>query len=463
MDIETQAPTERHSNHWKHTPRFPRCPHCLSSALDGGPVGTLVCAACCRTVPAPPRSSVLASWELDPRLADDWDRYSRTTPGHADDHRPWPGPLVTMWGSSTAREDGKAPPADGEDRAPRVVRQAKRGSVDDLLDGLVREYVAGTEALVDVAHRLEALARLENGTAPPAKSSRPSVVAGRRARGASAIRQVLLDHTAEATGEAPAPTGSTRAHEIPWWHQHVALASLGLLAGLYEVVTNAIKDRGVEWMGSLDRVAPRTERVEPFANVRHAVDVAFSTTGAAQLGGGSPRLGGAMAKHALPQGLVFGAMAVHPTRNGSEHAPGEDAVIERVDLLKAIGAARVGRVVDDKGNVTDEGRSLDATDLELLGLVDHGREHVTAKRGKNGITLAIEPMRADDAAEALRASGTAITGRQAKLRIAGAREGLERALRARDYIPEPKAKTKTKKKRTRVTEGRPSFVMGPAQ
>lgn len=356
--------------------------------------------------------------------------YSRVVPSA--DPAGWPGPLALVWGTSTDREDGKPPRDDGsEERGPRVRVQAKRGLADDVLDARIKSYVNATAALVEMAHALEVLANRENGTVAMLKSPRARVVRrGQRAANAAELRTVLLDHIAEVEG-AEAKREKFPSHEMPWWHQHIALASLGVLASLYEVVTNEIKARGVEWMGTLDRVAPRVEREEPFASVRHACSVAFSAGDGAQLGGRSPRIGGAQAKHALPQGLVFGKMAVQPSHTGTDRAPGEDAVIEGVDVWAAIRRARVGRGSRE--------RPLDEIDLALLALVDRGAEKARASRGKGGaVSAAFEPLRVDEAVDVMREHGVVLTVREAKLRIRDARAAIEAVLHAHQYIPKPR-------------------------
>lgn len=445
VDPNPSPPRHPHHGRWSHA-----CPHCRSTALRDLPAGALECCACNARLPPPsphtlvpsePTAYAFPRWEDDTRTPL-W-AYSRVVPSH--DSAGWPGPLALVWGTSTIREDGTHPASGNrsEDRGPRVRTPARRGHADDALDASVRAYVDSTERLVALAHAIEEAARAENGEGA-AKASAATPRPPRRRSFAAAVRTVVLAHVGEVLeqdgGSAPDDVArratsslttlchhgyaeSSCRHAVPTWHAPLSLSSLGVIAAIYEVITNAIKDRGVEWEGTLDKVSPRPSRIEPFANVKHAIGVALGGDDPL-LGGGSLRVGSAMATHALPQGAVFGGkMSVHPTRSGTSSAPGEDAVIEGVDVANAIRDAGLG-----------------ALDLDLLALVDHGQG--VAKQRKHGAGGAsaptIEPLRVDEAAEVLRGRGVKITTHQAKIRIASAREDLEKVLVTRGLIPVPK-------------------------
>ncbi len=175
-----------------------------------------------------------------------------------------------------------------------------------------------------------------------------------------------------------------------------------------------------------DVVHPHRERSTSFSGYRHAMAVATCGTGVVLGGAGALRMGGAAAaRHALPQGLVLGQMAVAPSRSGSSRARGEDALIDQVDL-----AACVHR--------TD----VSPLDMELLSLVDVGRARRTARRGAHGIEPAVEELRVDDALAELRRRhprrlDLPATVHQARLRIRRARTTIQDALHRGGHIPAP--------------------------
>ncbi len=150
-----------------------------------------------------------------------------------------------------------------------------------------------------------------------------------------------------------------------------------------------------------DPVAPRLPRSTPLAGYDHALALALNG-GGLLMRGGAGLGGGAQAKHPLPQGLVFGVSACHPSRSGGGEAPGEEGVNDGLTAWAALRAARAR-----------DGAQLGGEALELLALVDG------------------QGLKPGQAARA-RGAGTA---RQVSIAVREAREGFEDALRARGLIP----------------------------
>jgi hypothetical protein len=423
-------------------------------ALVADRAGVLTC-PCGARLPPPadrnleprlPTEQSSPRWDGDERLLDEWDRYSR------------PGLLLDEWGSSTRREDG-APPRDldggEEERPPRVREQARRGRQDDLLDALVRSYVGQTQALRDAIDEVKRAVQRSSR----AKATAPNPPA----RALPTCAEVLLGHLDELVGEAARPARA-RPAGAPGWFAALSAACCGALRSqvnaLVILAVNALRRRGVEYLDSLDLVAPRIEREEPFANAKHALAVALS--GGGTIGGSAPKLGGAQANHKTPSGMVFGRIAIAPSHSSSGRAPGEDGVIQALDARSAVAATRVGRVFETRDNQrveVDPGRPLDQVEFDLLELVDHGQERPRARRNGRGrvIQEAIEPVAVRDAAARAK-----LTEKQARQALARSRRGLEEALRERGLIPPPRPKLG----RTRAPEPkadpfeRPSLFMG---
>jgi hypothetical protein len=139
---------------------------------------------------------------------------------------------------------------------------------------------------------------------------------------------------------------------------------------------------------------------------------------------------------------VFGVASCHPSRSGGGSTQGLDTVIDLIDVRAAVGAVRMHRRTENQDGVAvvvDPGRALDAGDLALLRLADHGAERARATRSKAGkVTPCLDPLGAKGAARAAAGLGGA-TERQVALRLKGAKRGLEDALRERGMIPAARA------------------------
>lgn len=168
-----------------------------------------------------------------------------------------------------------------------------------------------------------------------------------------------------------------------------------------------------------DVVRPHRARSTAYAGLGHALAAA---TYASTLGGGSPQLGGATARYRLPRGVVLGQMAVAPSHASSGRARGEGAVLDRVDLEKALRAAGISEI-----------------DAELLALVEVGQTRQRARRTRNGVEPAVEPLRPVDALATLRTRHPGrvdlpATVHEARLRLRRARGAVREALAARGLV-----------------------------
>lgn len=165
-------------------------------------------------------------------------------------------------------------------------------------------------------------------------------------------------------------------------------------------------------------VRAHRKRDTAFAGYRHAAAEALSPAPMLGLGAGL-RLGGARATHGLRGGLQFGRIACSPDTNRSGAACGEDELLDRIDLERAVAAA-----------------ALSDTDRRLLELTDVGIVRSRARRSKRGITLALEPLSVPDALERLRGLPDAPrTPHEARKRIQRARDAMRNALREKGLIP----------------------------
>ena len=165
-------------------------------------------------------------------------------------------------------------------------------------------------------------------------------------------------------------------------------------------------------------VKPRRRRDTAFAGYRHAAAEALSPAPLLGLGAGL-RLGGAQATHGLRGGMQFGRVVCSPDANSSREARGEDALIDRIDLGAAVGAAQVSD-----------------TDRRLLELTDVGVVRTRARRTKRGIAPAVEALSVADALERLRgAPDLPRNPREARKRIQRARDAVRDSLRERGLIP----------------------------
>lgn len=165
-------------------------------------------------------------------------------------------------------------------------------------------------------------------------------------------------------------------------------------------------------------VRARRRRDTAFAGYRHAAAEALAPRPLLGLGAGL-RLGGAQAKHGLRGGMQFGRVVCSPDTNRTGEARGEDALIDRIDLTWAVGAARISE-----------------TDRRLLELTDVGVVRTRARRTKRGIAPAVEPLSVPDALERLRGlPDVPRNQREAKRRIQRARDAVRDALRERGLIP----------------------------
>jgi hypothetical protein len=155
-----------------------------------------------------------------------------------------------------------------------------------------------------------------------------------------------------------------------------------------------------------------------FAGYRHAAAAALSPAPMLGLGGGMPT-GGAQATHGLRGGMQFGRIVCSPDANRTGAARGEDELVDRIDLERAVAAA-----------------ALSDTDRRLLELTDVGVVRSRARRSKRGIALAVEPLSVAEALERLRGlPDVPRTHREAKQRIQRARDRVRDALRERGMIP----------------------------
>lgn len=165
-------------------------------------------------------------------------------------------------------------------------------------------------------------------------------------------------------------------------------------------------------------VRAHRRRETAFAGYRHAAAEALSPRPLLGLGAGL-RLGGAQATHGLRGGMQFGRVVCSPDTNRTGEARGEDALIDRIDLTWAVGAARISE-----------------TDRRLLELTDVGVVRTRARRTKRGIAPAVEPLSVPDALERLRElPDVPRNQREAKKRIQRARDAVRDALRERGLIP----------------------------
>jgi len=330
-DPAAARPRHRH----RGLPRCPFCPACEdcldtlgtdcgAHALAATPNGALECSACKATL-APPRPPE-SPWMSDPCTQDEhgpWHRFS------------WNGNLQERWGTSTDRENG-APPAKLDEpeeptKVPRIRVEHRRGREDQLLDGVIASFTAGTAALADTLRELLLQARKAK-RAPPAPS-KPV----RRRSPRDELAAVLLDHLDATTRSAPAETDPLRqrlAGLPPALHD-------GLARGAILLAVDALLRRGVDvWAacgmdpGPLEPLAFKLPRTERFSGTLHAVAIAYSQPELA------PRPSGpsAPAVHPLKGGMRFGEVTCHPSHGGSGRAPGEDQLIDKLDVEKALTA-----------------------------------------------------------------------------------------------------------------------------
>ena len=457
-------PVARHRRGWT-----PRCDTCRSTSVRWERAA-LVCNTCRVTLAPPSREAELATSDLatraaDPRRPEVWDEYSRPHPC---------GGLLAVWGRSTDRADGEPPrdlDGDGHEEMPPGVRAAAiRGEADEQLDAAIAGYVALTAGLVDAIDRVKpiALQLAQVGTwKAPKKRPRPRPAPPARLRATSRglglpRSEVLVDvavdedlvvdadrcHFLDAgelsrSSSAPPPAAAYEPGE-DWYYPRVVAATsvalLGCVRALALLAVNALRARGVEYLGSTEQVRARLQRPQPFSGYRHALAAAF---GMVDHGESSPIPHGAVALHALPQGMVFGKIACRPSRSYSAHAREPDT--GAADVAAAILAARVGaRTYSDGGRVRHEpGRPLTDLELELVRLVDAGlvrdRAQTAGKGRRTKVSvLAIEPLHPREALAWLRAAGrpgVPRTEREARILLANARRAIRRVLEARGLIP----------------------------
>lgn len=451
--LEELAPDARPRRHGRWSRR---CPRCLSTALTNAPKGTLACAACEAVFPPPGRADELATWETDPRLAEAWDGYSAR------------GGLVATWGRSTDRADGGPPPEGdvAEEMPPRVRANAVFGEADELLDEERRQYLELTSGLVEAIDQVKPLAiqlaraatRRPAKKAPrprPAPSSerfRPRRTAeeysltwrGIPAPDAELVVDEMRHHFRDVPTRAPpAPAADPYEPGEDWYHPRLVAAAapalLGCVQALALLAVNALRARGVEYEGSTEQVRARTQRSEPFGGYRHALAAAYGLTDPGEC---SALPHGAIATHALPQGMVLGKIACHPSRSYSARAREPDTGAD--DVWAAIRDARVGtRTYSEGGKVRHApGRPLTELELELVRLVDAGQLHpcalVSGQGRRSRVTrLAIEPLHPREALAALRVAGFegVPTEHEAKLLLVRARHAIKRVLEDRGLIP----------------------------
>lgn len=193
------------------------------------------------------------------------------------------------------------------------------------------------------------------------------------------------------------------------------------------LVTLSILGTFARWLWNLARarsgeadlvIRAARRRATAFGGYRHASAAACTTYPMLGLAGGTT-MPAAQPTHAISGGMQFGRMAVAPSHVRRGAARGEDALIDRIDLASAIRAA-----------------GLTETDRHLLELVDVGVQRSRARRSRQGIALAVEPLSIADALERMRGTpGLPRTQREAKVRVQRARDAIRGAMRDRGLIP----------------------------
>jgi hypothetical protein len=433
-----------------------RCPFCLSSALRANKQGAIDCAACPARLPPPvdrpgeyrlPTEQGHPRWDEDRGLLGEWDRYRRA------------GRLLARWGRSTQRKDGQTPADDNDTRTPEppVRDKAVLGEADVELDAVKRAYADGVQVLTDTARQMEQDGpRLAASLVQAPKRARAEI-----RREADAIAQALLDHLDELPQAraarrvvAPRVTQPEGLRDTPPWSAEATApcvaATMGCYGALYVLVVNAILDRGIEYRGFTEHVAPRLPRAEPFGSTRAALTALAEQRLLARR---PVAPGGAEATHGLPQGLVFNLIAVHPSHGSSGHAPGEDQLIDQIDAASALDAVRVGRRFESQSRyvggrdvgeqvLVDPGRPLDVIDRALLELCERGRLVGKARRTGRTIEEAIERLDIPGAIAAMREAGipgaAELTEKQARQRLKRVRPLVAESLRDRGSIPQPR-------------------------
>jgi hypothetical protein len=213
------------------------------------------------------------------------------------------------------------------------------------------------------------------------------------------------------------------------------LVTLAILAQFSRWIWNIARLRS----GQADMIVrSRRRRETAFAGYRHAAAEMNTPRPVLGLGGGM-RVDEARPKYRLRGGMQLGRIACSPDANRTGAARGEDALVDRIDLAYAVGAAGVSYV-----------------DQRLLELVDQGTVRSRARRTKHGLALAVEPLSVQDALARLREEYAAQvfkrdklgvdpgpldlsdlprSQREAKQRIQRARDRVRDALRERGLIP----------------------------
>ncbi len=264
-------------------------------------------------------------------------------------------------------------------------------------------------------------------------------------------------------GEAPA----ARENEL----------SFAIIAFAAVCLSNAMFAR----MGSYDAmIRPRVPRSHSFGGSRAALSAVFLD---APTMAPTPFSPSGNESAAIPGGVIFGGMSVAPTRANSGRAPGTFAIDARVSAMQSIRRARIGQehilvdwtpedaarlkrsppaIVPTCAVCTDHldlaPRScrdesphrvfavvhagttpLTELHLELLRLVDVGREVARARVENHSVIPAVDPLRIRDAVAALRKRYPDLTETQAKNAIRAARAAITDQFRV-DGLISPRTK-----------------------
>lgn len=244
---------------------------------------------------------------------------------------------------------------------------------------------------------------------------------------------------------APAPLAPGDWDLLPTTCHEMRLTYVLVLGWCALQLVNAIRLRGGDYEGI---VRPTRQRETPFSGLRHALTAAW--TEQTRLGPSSKEPAGVEATHGLPHGIVFGTIAVSPSRSGSGHAQGEDHLLSRLAVLEAMEGARVCQrhSLDKEGLLVtiDSGAGhLLPVHLELLRLCLVGRDNRVATHDKHGIVPAIEELSVRDAVADLRRRrfpGAPDTEHEARLLLRRAKEAVTDQLFVCGLIPPPQERSR---------------------